>query len=233
MFTTSLTELRKRSKTKKNLQGVCQRPCYEQCCEIAFIIFQELKAQYEAAQDHFDDNKKCSSKKSQFQLLTYAIKRNIFVSNDTFNKLRKKSKTKQSLRAACQWLYYTSCCRRVSWEIWHISSPSFPISPESSTGWEPCTYCGANYTYDHQNPPRYRSEDPYLRSHTQSDYWRPYNSFSISLPCEREISWLMGSSKIVRFFWNRILIVTWKKNLSKPMRLLFQSKIVLWENFAY
>jgi hypothetical protein len=29
------------------------------------------------------------------------------------------------------------------------------------------------------------------------------------------------------------LIVTWKKNLSKPMRLLFQSKVVLWENFVY
>ena len=58
MFTTSLTELRKRSKTKKILQGVFQRPCYEQCCEISFIIFQELKAHYEAAQNHFDDNKK-------------------------------------------------------------------------------------------------------------------------------------------------------------------------------
>jgi hypothetical protein len=233
MFTTSLTELRKRLKTKKNLQGVFQRPCYEQCCEISFIIFQELKAHYEAAQDYFDGNKKCSSKKSQFHLLTYVIKRNTFASNDTFNKLRKKSKTKQSLRSACQWLYYTSCCRRVGWAIWHISSPSFPISLGSSTGWEPCTYCRANYTYDHQNSPRHRSEDSYLCSYTQSDYRRPYNSFSISLPCKRGLSWLRVSSKIVRFFWNHILIVTWKKNLSKPMRLLFQSKVALWENFAY
>ncbi len=155
------------------------------------------------------------------------------MSYDTLNKLRKKSKTKQSLRTSYQRLYYSSCCRSVGWAIWYLTSPSLQVFTGSPTNRAARIYPRANHTHDHQSPKRYCPKDSNLRTHQQSNHWRAYQLLGIGLHCQQRLSWLSAFNKIARFVWSPFLIVTWKQKLSRPIPFLFQIRLVLWEHLAY
>lgn len=161
-------------------------------------------------------------KKSQFQILIYDLKSNIYMSYDAFNKLRKESKAKYSLESACQWLYCNWCCRGISRAICYLPSPSLQISSGGSADWIPRTYYRTNYTDDNQNSQGCLPETSGLCARQQSNDWGGHKSCHISLSCQRRLSWLIAPDKIMRFVWNTFLIVTWKKNSSKATILLFQ-----------
>lgn len=227
-----INKLRKKPETKKNLQVTRQSLYWKSCSKsVVWAIAKALRVRYETVRKNLNNYKNSNEKhelqKRQFHLLIDDVKSNINVSYDTFNKLRKKSKTKQSLRTPCQRLYYSSCCRSVGWAIWYLTSPSLQISFGGSTNWSPYPYDSANSTYNHQNSQRYRHKDSDLRTHQQSNHWRAYQLLNISLSCQRKLSWLTALNKIARFVWSPFLIVTWKQKLSRPITFLFPTKGVL------
>ena len=141
------------------------------------------------------------------------------MSNDTFNTLRKKSQTKQSLRTPLQWICSESCCGGVGWAIWHITSPSLQISTGNSTDQTPCSYRRINHTDDDQNPQGYCHKASNLRTRQQYDDWRNCKLCCLSSPCQRRLSWLIVPGKITNFAWSTFkhifLIFLWKFSLKK------------------
>ncbi len=176
---------------------------------------------------------KSSLKKSQSHLLTNVTKRNMFVSNDTFNKPRKKSKIEQSLRASCRWSLHKSCCRNAGGAIFYLPSSSLQIFTRSSAGWVSRAYRRINHTYDHQNSQRCCSAAPDLCTGQQFDHRRDYKLCRINLPFQRRLSWLISPNKIARFVWSLFLIVTWEQDLSRPIMFLFLIKVAYAENLAH
>ena len=179
------------------------------------------------------DNHESNLKKIQFQLLILDIKSNIFMSNDTFNKLRKKSKTKQGLRTHFQRLYSQSCSKGSGWAIWHLTSPGLQIFAGRSTNWTPCAYFRFDHTNDNKNSQKYCYKAPNLRTQRQSDDWRNCKLRCLSLPCQRGLSWLIVPGKIMKFAWNTFLIVTWKQNLGRAMILLSQLRVALLDSLVH